>query len=119
MSQPEVRSHSLQPLARLPVAPVTLLDHDDPVIIDVARKARHAVPRYLVLEFDVRHGRTDVVRVEGLVGEDVSELDARTVLDELHGLVFIVVLGISVDGSIEDTPEIVVVSVGVEGDLLF
>ena len=59
------------------------------------------------------------MRVEGLVGDDVPQLDARSIFDVLDGLRFVVVLVIAIDGGVENPPQIILISVWVEGDLLF
>ena len=119
MSQPEVCSQRPHTLARLLVALVAFINHDHPVVVDIARKSSQAITRYLVLEVDIGDGWTDIVRVEGLVGDDVPQLDARSIFDVLDGPCFEVVLGIAVGGGIQNPPEIILISVWVEGDLLF
>lgn len=119
VSQPEVGSQCSQTLARLLVALVTVLNHDHPVIVDIARKPGHAVSRYLVLEVDIGDRWTDIVRVEGLVGDDVPQLDTRSIFDVFDGLRFVVVLGIAVGGGVENPPQVILIPVWVEGNLLF
>ena len=57
--------------------------------------------------------------MEGLVGDDVPQFDARSIFDVLDRLRFVVVLVIAIDGGVENPPQIILISVWVEGDLLF
>ena len=119
MSQPEVCPQCLQTLARLLVLVVALFDYDYPVVVYIALKLSHAVGRYLVLEVDARNRWTDIVRVQRLVSGDLPQLDVFPIFNVLDGLRFVVVLGIIIEGGVENTPHIVVIPVWVESDLLF
>ena len=78
VTEAEVRLERLEAPPRLGVARVALDDLDDPVVVRVAREVGHPVRGHLLLEVHVGDGWAEVVRVQGLVGRDVSELDASS-----------------------------------------
>ena len=98
---------------------VLSINHDHPIVVNVAWESSQTVCRNLVLEVDIGDGRTDIVRMESLVGGNMAQLNARSILDILEGFRFVFVLGVAVRGSIENTPYIILIPVWVEGDLLF
>ena len=62
----------------------------------------------------------DIMRVEGLISDDVLQLDAQSIFDVLDGLRFVlVILGIVVSGGVENPLLTILISVWVEGGLLF
>ncbi len=71
MLEPELRPERPDALRRLPIAPVTLVDLDNPVVVRVPRVARDAIAGDFVLKLDVGHRRADVVRVQRLLGLNV------------------------------------------------
>ena len=104
-----------------------LLDDVDPEqVVGIALEALVAVGRDLVLPVNLGHGSTDVVRVEAAVRVRVVEPDDVPVLDELRlgkgvpggGAVDLFAVGAERLGLVLDLPVVVVILVGVEGDLL-
>lgn len=118
MPEAEVSAQSPETLARLLVALVTLVDLHDPVVVGVTSIARDTVARHLLLEVDIRDRGTDVVRVEGLVGRDMPELDASAAGDVRDVVIGPVGVRVAICGRIDDAPVVVGVAVRVEGDLL-
>lgn len=78
------------------------------------------VARDFILEIDFTDWRPDIVRVQPLVGRDVLQADFGTLEDLFKGkLVPGVGRGRIGFGTVDDAPVVVVVSVRIEGDLLF
>ena len=120
MPKPEHRAQSPETLGRLRVTPVASLDLHDPVVVRVPRKIRHTVRRHLVLEIDLGDWGTEVVRVETLLGRKMAKLDARAVFDVVQAVKRFPVLPWNAFlGRIGDAPVVVLVSMGVKGNLLF
>lgn len=119
MPQSEVRPEGSQALRRLAVTLVALVDLHNPVVVRITRVVRHAIARYLLLEVDIRDRRTLVMRVQVLVRRDVLQLDLHARLDVREGLGLPVMVWVAITGRIQDSPVVVVVTVWVEGDLLF
>jgi hypothetical protein len=97
-----------------------VLDFYNPVVVRVTYKTGHTVARDLVLEVDVRHWRTVIVRMEMFLGSDMAELDTHVRSDVLQWLILVVEVGnASIAGCIVDPPVIVGISVRIQSNLLF
>lgn len=111
--QAELRSQRADPLARLAIPVVALDDLDDPVIVRVSDEASHAVRGDLLLEVHIGYWWAEVVRVQGLVGRGVAELDACASRDVGN------ILGLPIDvwvaelGRVDDAPVVIGVNVWV------
>lgn len=116
--QPELRPERSDALRRLPIAPVTLVDLDNPVVVRVTRVAGDAVARDFILELDVGDGRANIVRVQRLLSLNVPELDASTFGDVGDAVVLPGGVRVSGRGSVNDAPVVVRVTVRVQGNLL-
>lgn len=116
--QAEFGTQSFQAFARLLVPLVTLVDLDIPVIVRIACIARNAITRHFLLEVDVGNGRADVMGVKRLFGVDVPDLDfgARGNVGDV--MIIPVGVGIAVCSCVDDAPIVIVISVGIERDLL-
>lgn len=77
MPQPKRRPQSPQALSRLPIPAIPMLNLHEPVIISVALEPRHTISRDFVLEVDIGHRRTVIMRVEMFLRGYVAELDAH------------------------------------------
>ena len=59
------------------------------------------------------------MRVEGLISDNVPQLDAQSIFDVLDGLRFVlVILGIVVSGGVENPLLTILISVWVEGSVV-
>ena len=117
MPQPELGPQRPQPFLGLLISPVTVLYLDKPVVVGVTSESVHSVRRHLVLKFDIGDWWTDVVRVEMLMSCDVAQLDAhpRCYMRQGGRLIKERILC----GTVDNDPVVIVVSVRIEGDLLF
>lgn len=118
VAQPELCPQSTKTLPSLAVFVVSFVYFDEPVIVGVADKPSHAVCRNFILEVHVGHGRTIIVRVERLIGGDVSELDLHTRRHVGDRCLFPVDIWIAGVSSVSNAPVIVGITVWVECDLL-
>lgn len=118
MPEAELSAQSPETLARLLVAFVTLVNLHDPIVVGITCIARDTVGRDLLLEVDVRNRWPDVMRVEGLVGGNVPELDSSTASDVRDVVIGPVGVRIAIGGRIDNAPVVVGIAVRVEGDLL-
>jgi hypothetical protein len=90
---------------------------DKPVVVGVTSEAVHSVSGHLVLKFDIGDWWTDVVRVEMLMSCYVAQLDAhpRCYMRQGGRLIKERILC----GAVDNYPVVIVVSMRIEGDLLF
>lgn len=95
-----------------------LVNLDLEMVVRIALESIEAVRRDLVLVVDLGDGSADVVRVELLVGRDVVEHDSVAVENGSGRRVSLGVGNIGVGGGVEDRPDVVVVAVRVQRDLL-
>jgi hypothetical protein len=118
--QPELGPKRAEALGGVRVALVRMvaLDLDHEVVVGVAVEAFEAVGADLLLPVDVGHRGADVVGVELLVGDDMIEADHELVVDEPKRAVLAGVGAIFGSGVVEDEPLVVLVAMGVQGDLL-
>lgn len=101
-------------------------DLDTEVVVSISFKALISVGRNLVLPVGLGNGRTDIVRMKTTMGVGVIETKDRTVLDKKGGLEVVpgtcTVDGLTVHVKglrlVLQQPIVIVVLVGVEGDLL-
>lgn len=61
MSQTKLSPQGSKTLARLPVASVTVIDLDNPVVVRVAGKVWDAISGHFILEIDFGHWRTVIM----------------------------------------------------------
>jgi hypothetical protein len=95
-----------------------LVNFDLEVVVRIALEPIEAVSRDLVLVVDLGDGGADVVRVKLLVGRDVVEHDEMAVEDGSRRRVGLGIGNVGVGGGVEDGPDVVVVAVRVQCDLL-
>jgi len=96
-----------------------VFDLDKPIVICIPDKARHPVTGNLILEINIRDRWPEVVRVEALVRDDVSQSDFHSGGDILKGFVCPFGLWVTTFLSCDDAPIIIGIAVGVQRDLLF
>lgn len=116
--QAEVSAQSPKTFARLLVALVTLDNFHDPIIVGVSSISRDAITGHFLLEVDVGHGRTDVMRMEGFLRLNVPDLNACARSDVVNIVVGPVSVRITISRCIHDAPIVVGVTVRIESYLL-
>jgi hypothetical protein len=119
MPQLELGPERLNLLLRDPSVALGLVDLDNPMVVRVAVEPFEPIRRDFVLVVDFGDRSADVVRVELLVSGGVVEDESGAVENGRDGYVVFGVGDVRVDGRVLDEPEVVVVAVRVQGDLLF
>lgn len=102
-----------------PIGRLELIDLEDPVVVRVAFEAFEPVARNFVLVVDFADGRADVVRVQLLVRRRVMEYERLPVFDRRRGRVRLDVGDVGIGSRVQDEPDVVVVAVRVQRNLLF
>lgn len=118
MPQLELRPQRFNLLLRESSVALRLVDLDDPVVVGVTVEPFEPVRRDFVLVVHLGDGSADVVRVKLLVRRGVVEDEGGAVEDGTDGRVVLWIGDGRVGGAVQDEPEVVVVAVRVEGDLL-
>lgn len=118
MTESEHCAKSAKSTGAVLVVAIAIFNFNDPVVVRVANKAREPVCRNFVLEVDVRNWGTDVVGVEASLGGDVLKANGHVVVNMFYWLGCVVVVGLTLGVSFENSPIVVAVFVRVEGDLL-
>lgn len=121
VSQPKLASEGLEPVFSLLIilSSCTLGDFHNEIVIGITSKAGETVARNFILKVNLADRRSDIVRVKTLLGRDMFETDLGAGENIFKGKFVPGVRGRSVGGrSVNDSPDVVVVSVGVESDLL-
>lgn len=96
-----------------------LRDFHNEIVIGVTSKAGKTIAGNFILKVHFTDRRSDVVRMKTLLGRDMLETDLSAGKNIFKGKFIPGIRGWSVGGrSINDSPDVVVVSMGVEGDLL-
>lgn len=95
-----------------------LVNLDLEMVVGVALESIEAVRRDLVLVVDLGDGSANVVRVKLFVGRDVVEHHGVAIEDGSGRRVGLGVGNVGVGGGVEDRPDVVIIAVRVERDLL-
>jgi hypothetical protein len=68
MAQSELGRECLQPLPRVPIPAIAILNLDDPIVVGIPREALKTIRADFVLEIDIGDGWSDVVGVKAFCG---------------------------------------------------
>lgn len=119
--QPKLAAESLEPVFSLLIilSSCALGDFHNEIIIGITSKAGETVARNFILEINLADRRSNVVGVKALFGRDMLETNFGAGENIFKGKFVPGIRGRSVGGrSVNDSPNVVVISVGVESDLL-
>jgi len=123
MPQPELRAKSSETLATLAIALIAFINLNYPVIVGIAHETRESIRGDLVLEFNLRDGWAQVVRVESFLRDDMVQPQGHTRLDGYKRFFGEVKTSITITmltaGGVHNEPVVVCVPMWVQRDLLF